>query len=200
VKTSVLSLSQQNDEAVSAALKAVQQGEVILFPTESVYGLGVVSDQPEAAQKLYELKGRPSEKPFQWLTHDVRVVQNFSKWSSQAKALARQFWPGPLTMVLEDKTGGSVGWRIPRHDWLLNFLTKLNQPLIATSANLSGQPTPKEFEAALQPFRDQIQLAIDGGTIEMGVPSTVISIKGSSLQILRQGAIAQQEILKHASI
>ncbi len=176
------------------ALIAIQRGEVVLFPTETVYGLGVDSAQPPAIEQLYALKGRPREKPFQWLIADVEMARARSKgWNGQAEKLAQTFWPGPLTIVVPVREG-TIGWRMPRHAWLLELLKRLGRPLVATSANHSGAPAAKSCGTALKPFGPEISLAVDGGVIKAGKISTVVFVEGSNVRILRKGAISKAEI------
>ncbi len=190
----VYPLSSHAAEAWQAALNAVLRGEVILFPTETVYGLGVDSARPEAVELLYEWKGRPREKPFQWLAANVEQVRAGScRWDDLAERLAKAFWPGPLTLVVPAGEG-TIGWRIPNHNGLLEFLKQLARPLIATSANLSGIPPPVEFQAALLEFDSRVAVALDGGTCVAGVPSTVVEVQGERVRILRPGAISEEKI------
>jgi L-threonylcarbamoyladenylate synthase len=193
-----LQLPSKADEALRRAREIVDRGGVFLFPTETVYGLGVRSDLTAAVDRLYVLKGRPREKPFQWLAADAAIPRRASDgWNETAERLARKFWPGPLTLVV--KTGAeTIGWRVPRHEWLQSFLRNLPVPLVATSANLSGQPAPVDFPSALRPFEGQIDLALDGGAITGGIMSTVVSVVEHSVKVLREGAISSADILQSA--
>jgi L-threonylcarbamoyladenylate synthase len=197
LNTQIISLDFELEKARSAALGILRKNGIVLFPTETVYGLGVNFGNKEGVEKLYDLKGRPKEKPFQWMAHDVSVVKaNSTAWDESIEKLAKAYWPGPLTLVLPSKMDETIGWRIPKHDWLLTLLSKLGNPLIATSANLSGQPTPNEFLKVLEPFKDKIELAIDGGPPKLGVASTVIEKTSNGFKVLREGAISKQELLK----
>jgi len=197
MQTRVLSLAREPKAALDAALQIVRSGGIILFPTESVYGLGVDSARSDAIERLYKLKGRPRKKPFQWLASDIDSARLASKgWDEQAEKLARAFWPGPLTLVVPTHRGRTIGWRVPRHAWLLEFLRRLGRPLAATSANPAGKPAPKTFKTALRPFLNAIELALDEGAIESGTASTVVALKLSRIQILRHGAISEKAIRK----
>ena len=197
MQTRILSLAREPKAALDAALQIVRSGGIILFPTESVYGLGVDSAQSAAIDRLYELKGRPREKPFQWMAPDIESARSASMgWDERAEKLARAFWPGPLTLVVPTHHGRAIGWRVPRHDRLLEFLRQLKRPLVATSANLAGKPARKTFKTAFQPFLNAIELALDGGVIESGMASTVVALKPSCIQILRRGVISEKAIRK----
>jgi L-threonylcarbamoyladenylate synthase len=201
LNTKILSLNSEPEKAREDSLNVLRENGIILFPTETVYGLGVNFGNKEGIEKLYDLKGRPKEKPFQWMAHDVSVVKvNSSEWDESIEKLAKAFWPGPVTLVLRSRGGETIGWRIPKHEWLLSLLSKLGNPLIATSANLSGQPTPNDFEAVIKPFQNRIELAVDGGPPKLGVASTVIEKTSKGFKILREGAILRQELLKVISL
>lgn len=192
-----LSLAREPEKALHAALETILEGGILLFPTESVYGLGVDAGRPTALKRLYDLKGRLREKPFQWLVPDVEAARLASEgWDERAEKLARAFWPGPMTLVVLVRGRQTVGWRVPRHDWLLEFLRRLKRPLAATSANPAGKPAPKTFRTALRPFAGNIDLALDGGSIGRGLASTVVALEPSRIQILRPGAISEKSIRK----
>ncbi|MBI4027316.1 MAG: threonylcarbamoyl-AMP synthase [Verrucomicrobia bacterium] len=192
----ILSLSRRGATALDAARETICAGGVVLFPTESVYGLGVDSGQSAAIARLYAIKGRPRDKPFQWLTSDVAVARAASGgWNERAEKLARAFWPGPLTLVVPSK-GGAIGWRVPKHKWLLALLQTLPRPLVATSANLAGAAAPRTFQEALRPFRRTIDLALDGGATKEGVASTVVELKAGRIRILRPGAIPEESLMR----
>ena len=194
--TQIVSILTESDVAKKLALSSIERGEIILFPAETVYGLGVDSRNTAAIENLYILKGRPQEKPFQWLIANIQQARDASSgWSEKAEKLVQKFWPGPLTLVTPTQNG-SIGWRIPHHEWLLKLLQKLGRPLIATSANLSGNSPAVTLEAAMQPFKDAIRVAIDGGTIKGGIASTVVAIEKDHVQILREGAIPKETILQ----
>jgi L-threonylcarbamoyladenylate synthase len=146
------SFTTSTPSSLQRALAAIERGEVILFPTETVYGLGVDSGNAAAVDRLYELKGRPKIKPFQWLISDVALARATSAWSPAAEKLAAAFWPGPLTLVVQLSSNAEEtrGWRIPDHAWVLELLTKLGRPLVATSANRAGEPAALNFEEAMK--------------------------------------------------
>jgi L-threonylcarbamoyladenylate synthase len=189
-------ISIRSPTSVEQAFHCLIQGQILLFPTETVYGLGVDSAQPKAIERLYEIKGRPKEKPFQWLIADSDTVRKNSPiWTTSAEKLAKSFWPGPLTLVLPSRED-TVGWRIPNHDWLLGLLKKLGRPLISTSANLAGEPPALSCEEGIEKLGERIQMAIDGGKVALGKPSTVVRLISDKVEILREGAISKDEIFR----
>ncbi|MDD2709492.1 MAG: L-threonylcarbamoyladenylate synthase [Verrucomicrobiae bacterium] len=198
--TPIFVLPGQSENALREAAAVLKNGGVLLFPTESVYGVGVLACHAAAQNRLRDLKGRPDGKPFQWLTHSIENIRNLSTgWNETAERLARAFWPGPMTLIV--KTGNqAAGWRIPRHPWLLQLLENLGRPLASSSANLSGEPSPQNFIDALRPFQGRIDLAIDGGPADCGIASTVVLLAGDTpLRILREGAIPAATILQTAT-
>ncbi len=192
------SISSDWEGAKREALACLRAGGILLFPTETVYGLGVDSDQPAALERLCELKGRPREKSFQWLIADTAAARSRSAgWSEDAEKLARAFWPGPLTLVVPAE-GGTLGWRVPDHPWLQEVLRELGRPLVATSANRSGQPPCVSPREALRAMAGGISVAVDGGEMAGGRASTVAALEaGGRLRVLRPGVISK-EMLRQA--
>jgi len=194
VPVRIISSLHDAEGACRAALDAVKRGRIILFPTETVYGLGVDSRNPRAIEKLYRLKERAREKPFQWLVADVEAARAASPgWNELADKLTRAFWPGPLTLVVRARKG-TIGWRMPQHEWLLEFLRQLGRPLIATSANRSGGRPVQSCAEAVKLFGSRIGVAMDGGEIREGRVSTVMSVVRGKPEMLRGGAIPEEEI------
>ena len=192
----IISIAKHPRRSQRLALSAIRKGQIILFPTETVYGLGVDSKKASAIKQLYILKGRPRQKPFQYLVASAKEAQKRSSgWNPQVETLARIFWPGPLTLVVPTLRG-SIGWRVPSHKWLLALLKKLGRPLVATSANLSGKKPPIAFTKALRPFNREIGLALDGGLIRGGKASTVVRVKKGGVKILREGAIPRKAVFQ----
>ena len=190
----VRALLKEPDQAWEEALRALQNGEIILFPTDTVYGLGVDSRATAAIARLYAVKGRPREKPFQWLVADIACARKHSSgWDARAEKLARAFWPGPLTLVVPHH-GEGIGWRVPRHDGLLGLLAKLGRPLIASSANQSGKPPRMNFQPARREFADILGFAVDGGRLTASVASTVVILETRQLRVARQGVISEEQI------
>ncbi len=192
--TRIVSIREDPRAASEDALEALQGGGIILFPTETVYGLGVDPANTDAVKHLYVFKGRPKEKPFQWLIADASQARAVSGgWDERAEKLAQAFWPGPLTLVVAVE-GETVGWRVPDHEWLHGLLVKFGRPMIATSANRSGEPPAKSCAEAFQHFGSDLALAVDGGLIKKGVASTVVSLEPGEVKILREGAISEASI------
>lgn len=182
------------------AAELLKRGEVVAFPTETVYGLGASIFQPQAISKIFEVKRRPSDNPL------IAHVSNFQQIAQIARdipqvfyALAEAFFPGPLTVVLRKKSCvphcvsaglDSIALRMPRHPIALGLIEALGEPVVAPSANLSGRPSSTQCHHVLDDFSGKIAAVIDGGKTEYGIESTVISLLDGVPTLLRPGAIS----------
>ena len=188
---------QDAPQAIRQAILALRGGNVIAAPTETVYGLMALWQSVSARQEIYRLKHRPADKRLQMLAPDVETaIRAGLKPNDMLQKIADAFWPGPLTVIVEANDGDTIGLRIPNHPFILKLLRELGEPLAATSANLSGTPaavTPTDAVANLDGLP---ALLIDGGkvTVTGGASSTVVSIVGGTITILRQGPITLQDI------
>jgi L-threonylcarbamoyladenylate synthase len=197
--------------AIKDAATSLINGDLVAFPTETVYGLGADAGNEKAVKKIYQVKGRPSDHPL--IVH-ISDLKQLDKWAREipeyAIKLARSFWPGPMTLILPRTalakdfiTGGqdNVGIRIPDQTLALALLSEFEQQggmgVAAPSANRFGKVSPttaKAVEAELGAFLDSKDLILDGGSCEVGVESTIIDCTGSLPTILRPGAITAQMI------
>ncbi len=191
-------------EALREAAAVIREGGLVAFPTETVYGLGADALRPDAAKKIYEAKGRPSDNPlivhicdFEELTSVARALP------LEAEALAKAFWPGPLTMVLwkNDRvpcavTGGldTVAVRMPAHPLALALIRESGCPIAAPSANTSGKPSPTEAEHVALDLGGKIPMILDGGTVGIGIESTIVDLTEETPVILRPGYITKEMI------
>ncbi len=185
--------------ALAEAGRLIKQGELVAFPTETVYGLGGDALQADSARKIYAAKGRPSDNP---------LIIHISRWEDiyhicrdipeAAKKLADAFWPGPLTMVLKkqevvpkETTGGldTVAVRLPSHPVARAFIEAAGGYVAAPSANVSGRPSPTLAKYVLEDMDGKIPLIIDGGAVGIGVESTIVDLTEDTPVILRPGYI-----------
>ena len=198
-------------DAMSRAAMALKSGSLVAFPTETVYGLGADATNPEAIARIYEAKGRPADHPL--IVH-IADMQDIVEWSSDipdyAIALARNFWPGPMTLILKRSelaedfiTGGqeTVGLRVPNHVIALALLNEFKKiggkGIAAPSANRFGHVSPTTadaVEAELSAYLAPKDLILDGGPSLVGVESTIIDCTTESPKILRPGAITESMI------
>lgn len=183
-----------DDTAHVAAIEELRRGELVLFPTETVYGIGADAANPAAIARLTSAKGRPRGKPFQQLVADTSMARAGSTgWDDRAERLARAFWPGPLTLVVQAREG-TIGWRVPAHGWLLGLLRAFGGAIIASSANVTDSPPPKTCSEAVRLMGGSAALAVDGGSIPAGEASTVARLTPTGLLVLRAGAISESAL------
>ena len=191
-------------EDVAPAVAMLQKGGLVALPTETVYGLAVNAENSAAVWVLYEVKQREREKALSVLVTGMEMENYCQNIPPQAYALAEHYWPGPLTMILEDKGvvsalvndgSGTLGVRCPDHPLTQAILRQAGVALAAPSANPSDQPSPKTAQEVLDYFDGHIEGVVDGGPCRVGVESTIVDLTGPVPQILREGGIPGQEIL-----
>lgn len=191
-------------ENLSDALAALNRGEVIVFPTETLYGLGADALNFSAVEKVFQLKGRDPRNPFPVLVSD-RAMLDFlvTEITPLAEKIMERFWPGPLTLVLPARDGiprplvnstGGVGVRISSQPIAQEIVKMLGRPVTATSANPSGQPGARTVAQARNYFSDKIVIFIDGGKLPSQIGSTVAEVAGNKLRIIRGGEIGRSEL------
>ena len=192
------------DDDFSYAVSVLLGGGLVGLPTETVYGLAGNGFDASAVQKIYEVKGRPAIKPLILLVADIAVAETLcAEMPEEARLLAGAFWPGPLTLVLPRRGivpdivtsgGDTVGVRCPNHPKTLEFLRLAGVPAAAPSANMSGQPSPKNAQDVLAYFDGKIECVIDGGQCVLGFESTIVDLTTAPYRIIRRGALPEEEI------
>lgn len=191
-----------NPDQLQEAGNLIAAGELVAFPTETVYGLGGDALHPDAAKKIYEAKGRPSDNPLIIHIAEVSDLERVAKVvPEQAKKLADAFWPGPLTMIVWKKeevpyatTGGleTVAVRMPNHPVALELIRKSGKLIAAPSANTSGRPSPTEASHVMGDLEGRIAMVLDGGPVGIGIESTIIDLTEPTPMILRPGYITPE--------
>lgn len=186
-------------QEMAVAVSVIQQGGLVAFPTETVYGLGGDATNPDASRKIYEAKGRPSDNPLIVHIESFRQLEEIAKEVPKtAELLAERFWPGPLTMILKknekipyETTGGldTVAIRMPNHPVALQFLRESGCMIAAPSANTSGRPSPTEAMHVWDDLQGKIELILDGGQVGIGIESTIIDLTEKVPIVLRPGFI-----------
>ena len=189
-------------DVMDRAGKLIAEGELVAFPTETVYGLGGDALDPDASRKIYAAKGRPSDNPL--IVHiaefdDMKRVAR--EVPEQARKLADAFWPGPLTMIVwksdavpEATTGGmqTVAVRMPNHPVALEVIRRSGCLIAAPSANTSGRPSPTEAQHVAEDLSGKIAMILDGGPVGIGIESTIIDLTEEKPMILRPGYITPE--------
>jgi len=193
-------------KSIEEAVALLKKGELVVFPTETVYGLGARADQSEAVQKIYRTKGRPSNNPLIIHFGSLALLKEWVPLPPSAEKLAQTFWPGPLTLIVSssDRIAGearaglaSVALRIPRHPLAQELLQKVALPIAAPSANRSSHISPTSPDHVRKSLKEKTPFLLEGGNCEFGLESTVLDLTSSVPRILRPGSITQSAIEKH---
>ena len=196
-------MNQSDELQINQAIATLRDGGVAAFPTDTVYGVGVDPFQPDAVRKLYQIKGRPIDKPIPILVGSVgdveRVAQNLPPTFSR---LAEQFWPGELTLIVEAKSlppevtagGDTVGVRMPDHPLALALLRRFGGAIATTSANKSDEPPATSAEEVQTELGALVSIILDGGKTATKIASTVLDLSVSPPQIRRQGGISMDQL------
>lgn len=181
--------------AIDLAVETLRRGGLVAFPTETVYGLGAAADHEGGARRLAEVKRRPPDKPFTLLIADGSQALEWASHSSALDLLARRFWPGPMTIVAPSRGGGQpVGLRVPAHPVALALVRSLGCPILAPSANRSGEPPCVDAQSVARSLGDDVDLILDGGRAPGGRPSTVVELTAEAVRIVREGPISGADI------
>ncbi len=197
-------LGSDHPQVLDRAISTLKDGGLVALPTDTVYGIAADAWNGEAVSKLYEVKNRSELKSIPVLLHGEAAINEVAEDSSgRMHALAAEFWPGPLTMVVNRKrelpsevsATATVGIRAPDHEFAWALL-KIYGALASTSANLSGQPSATTADQVIEYLVGKIDLIIDGGETAGGIPSTVVDITVSPPALLRQGPISLESVLR----
>ena len=206
METKIFSLLDAEDTSVAleSAAEIIKQGGLVVFPTETVYGLGADATNPQATTKIYTAKGRPSDNPLIIHIASPEDVERYAFANSTYYCLAEHFMPGPLTVILPSKNsipkttrGGldTVAVRCPENKIARDLIRLSDVAIAAPSANLSGSPSPTTFEYAFSDMNGRVDAIIDGGDCDFGLESTIVSIgSDNALTLLRPGKITKEDL------
>ena len=191
-------------QKIEIAARILEEGGLVVFPTETVYGLGANAMNPAAASDIYLAKGRPSDNPLIVHIAELKQLKQLARDKLEmAEALAEAFWPGPLTLVLPKQskvpgvtTGGldTVAVRMPENPVALELIRRAKVPVAAPSANLSGRPSPTTGEHAIQDLAGRVDLILIGETCRIGIESTILDLTEEKAMILRPGFITPEAL------
>lgn len=184
-------------DGLARAAELLAQGLVVAFPTDTVYGVGIAASRPDRLTALFELKRRPPDRAIPMLVGDLAQARE-GGWLADdlAERLAGRFWPGPLTLVLSSTSGTTQGFRAPDHAVAMQLIRAAG-PLLATSANISGEPETFGADEVLIAFatqQDQLAAVVDGGYVPGGIASTVLDLSTSTPRVLRAGPITSEQL------
>lgn len=213
MNTKIVKIDETNESALREAGQVLQQGGLVAFPTETVYGLGGDALNKESSRKIYAAKGRPSDNPLIVHIADMEaLVPIVKEVTPEAERIAQSFWPGPLTMILpkSDKvpyetTGGldTVAVRMPSHPVARKLIEYGGGYVAAPSANTSGKPSPTVAKYVIEDMDGRVDMILDGGEVGIGLESTIIDLTVTPPQILRPGYVTLdmlEEILEHVDV
>lgn len=187
-------------EGIEKSYNVVKDGGIIVFPTDTVYGIGCDPYNKNSVERIYQIKERPKTKPFPILAYSIDTASDIIEFDSDSKKIAKKFWPGPLTLILklkDEKLKESlnikekVAIRVPKNDCLLNLLEK-TKFLIGTSANTSGEKSFTKSQDCYKSLKD-FDVFLDGGDIEDKGESTILEMSNGKAIIHRQGALKKEE-------
>ncbi len=190
-------------ELIDLAADVLKNDGIVIYSTDTLYGIAANALSKKAILKVYKIKGRIFKKPLSVAFHSLSQAKRYVKFNTLALRLAKKFLPGPLTIILPMKyefpkelTSGSkdVGIRIPNNKVALELIKKLGYPITATSANVSGSIDPVTVEDAIGQIGDKVDLILDGGKCKLKKPSTVIEVRNNKIEILREGVIKKNKL------
>jgi L-threonylcarbamoyladenylate synthase len=193
--------SQEELQEIAHAIKACK---LIAFPTDTVYGIGANGLIKAAIRRIYMIKGREAVKALPILVKSTEDAKRWVEWTETAERLAQKFWPGPLTLVLRPTKEGrlltfqefqTLGIRVPAHPAILSVLEAAGVPLASSSANLSGEPSPKSCGPVTEALGNSVDFIIDAGEVE-GLESSVVDATNEVPRVLREGKLSRQIILE----
>lgn len=193
-----------NDDELNKVIEAWENGELVIFPTETVYGIGADAFNPEAANKIYKAKGRPSDNPLIVHVSDIEMLEKcVSNISDVERKLINGFMPGPFTLILEKSeiipnevtaNLSTVAIRMPSDKIARRIIKEFGRPIAAPSANVSGKPSGTRIEDIQNELEDKVFVLIDGGNTDIGLESTVVKVVDGIPRILRPGKVTAEDI------
>jgi L-threonylcarbamoyladenylate synthase len=188
---------------LTTALAALRAEELVVYPTETFYGIAADPSSARALERIFELKGRSPDQPIAMIAGDAAAAWSLTREIPPlARRLAASFWPGPLTLVLPARPGlhdalcgpDGVGVRVTSHPLARRLATAFGGPITATSANLTGYPPIREVAELRATFQGKVKVILEDGMLTGGAPSTVLAVSATGYRIIRAGAVSAQQI------
>ncbi len=201
----ILKVEQKNPDMdiLKKAADAIRLGKLVIYPTDTVYGLAADATSDDAAKKVFDAKSRSRDKPISIAVNSLSMAYYAGKITEDAERLVQEFLPGPLTILVGKRPSISdllsagtekIGIRIPDHPTVLNLIEIVGKPITTTSANISGNKSPVEVGEAIDQIGDHVEFAIDTGKAKLGKASTVVDVTESKPVIIREGPIPASEL------
>lgn len=201
----VIDVDQQksSEGVLRKAADVLRDGGLVVYPTETVYGLGANAFSDVASARVFKAKSRSLEKPISVAVSSLLMAHSVGVIDNRTESLIKEFLPGPLTVVVCSQSSisnvltagsGKIGIRIPDHPVALKLIEIFDGPITATSANLTGKPAPFSVDEALAQLGESIDIALDSGTVSGEEPSTVVDLTGEEIEVLREGPVPVSDI------
>jgi L-threonylcarbamoyladenylate synthase len=194
--------SQVSKHEMEQVLSSLHFGRLIVYPTETIYGLGADPFDETAVKRVFIAKRRPFDMPLSIAVHDIKMAEGIAEMDDNAYKLAKAFLPGPLTLLLKKKSVlpdivtaslPEVGIRVPDHPFALRMLEEFG-PIISTSANVHSHPNPTSIETAIADLGNSVATYVDCGQCKVGIPSTIVQVIDGTVEVIRNGAIPKEKI------
>jgi len=201
-KENIMRVLEAKPKSIKIASEMVKRGGLVVYPTDTVYGLGCDPFNVEAVKRVFKVKG-DRKTPLPILASSNQQVKKIAQLSKEAEKVAERFWPGPLTIVVPKKLAlpnivtcnvDSVGVRVPKHNSALQLIRLSGGFLIGTSANKTGEKPPKTAQEAAQQLGEEVDIILDGGQVSLGVSSSVVDFTSVKPKLLRKGPIRLSDI------
>ena len=202
----IIKIDQKNPgiKDIEEVALTLQNGGLVIFPTETLYGLACLASNEKALKKIFSVKNRAPVKPLPVMVSSISEISGLvSEFPEKGKILAKRFWPGPLTLIMKSSPslspiitsgGNTVGIRIPDHQFTLRLLKQVGEPMAVTSANISEEENILLISDIIRHFEKKVDIIVDGGPLNYGIQSTVVDITKDNPVVLRKGKISEQEI------
>jgi L-threonylcarbamoyladenylate synthase len=184
-------------EAIESAVNSLKNGEIFIYPTDTIYGIGCDSDNKAALEKIFKVKRRCEAKQFIILVNSLEMTERIVFINKSAEEMMHKYWPGPLTLILNSRykmefavsgEENKIAVRMPDNDFCLKLIEEYNKPVVSTSANIHMQEQG-DFNSIVKTFGDDINLFIYNGEVESGLPSTIIDVTSEERKIIREGVL-----------
>jgi L-threonylcarbamoyladenylate synthase len=185
------------------AVDVMDKGGLIIYPTETCYGIGADATNMKSIEKIYEIKGRDPSKPIPILVSNLEMIKKYGLITKKIEVLVKKFMPGPLSIItrkirpVSDPNQKGISFRISSHPVALELVKLLKKPLTTTSANISGQPSIYDIREVIETFQDKVGMIIDFGDLPRTEPSTCVDMtREGNVKVIREGPISSESIMK----
>ena len=203
MKTIVIKGDKPTKKLIEKAIDILKNGGLIVYPTETCYGIGCDALNENAVEKIYRVKKREKKKPLSIIVSSLEMMRKYGKITKEVEYLVKKFMPGPLTIVVEKKrtipdilNPKEIAFRISSHPIAQQLVKELDKPITATSANISGSKPIYSSEEIVKIFNGKVDMIIDSGNLPLIQPSTIIRVKKSKIELIREGAIPFDIVLR----